>query len=242
VHPTLDERLPLYQRLRDRFSANIRSGLWSADRPLPSEQQLAQENGVALGTARKAIEALVAEGLLQRKQGSGTYVRRADFGSALFRFFRHTGASGEVLHPRGEMLSVRTLAAPAAIAAHLGLGASAPVLRLHRRRWVNDEPIVFEEIFVDAGRFRALAALPLPEFGDLLYPLYEKLCGVRIFRAAETIRFDRASARVAKHLDCPAGEAVAVIERTACGIDGAALEWRRSFGQASRFSYSIELR
>lgn len=238
----IDERLPLYQRLKDRFSQNIRSGLWRADQPLPSEQQLAQEHGVALGTARKAIEALVADGLLLRRQGSGTFVRRAEFGSALFRFFRHTGASGEVLHPRGEMLSVRSMRSGAAIAPRLGLAPADTVLRMHRRRWVNDEPIVFEEIFVDARRFEPLARLPLADFGDLLYPLYEKLCDVRIFTATETIRFDNAGAMIARNLRCPPGESVAVIERTARGIDGASLEWRRSWGQARRFSYSIELR
>ncbi len=240
--PIPDERLPLYQRLKDRFSQNIRAGVWRADQPIPSEQALAQDHGVALGTARKAIEALVADGLLLRRQGSGTFVRRADFGNALFRFFRHTDASGEVLLPRGEMLSVRKLPASAAIGARLGLRKSDAILRMHRRRWVKEEPIVFEEIYVDARRFEPLARLPLSEFGDLLYPLYERLCDVRIFRATETIRFTHASPAIAKHLRCPDGEPVAVIERTACGIDASALEWRRSYGQAKRFSYSIELR
>lgn len=240
--PAPDGRLPLYHQLKDRFTRNIREGRWQPDQPIPSEQQLAQEHGVALGTVRRAIDELVTEGLVVRRQGSGTFVRRAAFGSALFRFFRHTDASGQVLHPRGEMRSVRTLAAGARVAARLGLAKDDPVLRLERVRWVNREPILFEEIFVDAKRFSALAGLPLAQFGDLLYPLYEKLCGVRVFRATETIRFGEAGTKVASHLRCPVGEAVAIIERTATGVDGGVLEWRLSYGLASRFSYSIELR
>lgn len=238
----IDDRLPLYQRLKDEFVRRIRAGTWGTDGPIPSEHQLAQSHGVAVGTVRKAIEALVADGMLVRRQGSGTYVRRADFGNALFRFFRYTDASGQTLRPRGEMLSVCATEAPATIATHLGIQEGAPVIRMHRRRWVDEEPIVFEEIHVDARRFAPLLELPLSDFGDLLYPLYERRCGLRVFRARETIRFGLADDAVAANLGCADGDPVAVIERTASAIDDDVLEWRRSFGLAHKFSYSIELR
>lgn len=237
-----DSRLPIYQRLKDDFIQRITRGEWQPDTPIPSELQLAAELGVSSGTVRKAIEALVQEGFLFRYQGKGTYVRRADFGDALSRFFRHTDASGRTLRPRGQMLKVEEVSGLPAICAHLGLDKSATLLKLRRLRLIGDMPKLYEEIFVDKTKFAPLAGVPLEAFGDLLYPLYEKICGHRVFRATETIRFDKASAQAAKHLGTTRGEPVAVIERLAIGFDGQPLEWRCSVGLASQFAYSVELR
>ncbi|MGA0856313.1 MAG: UTRA domain-containing protein, partial [Burkholderiaceae bacterium] len=45
-----------------------------------------------------------------------------------------------------------------------------------------------------------------------------------------------------KHLQTEAGEPVAIIERQAFSIDDRPIEWRVSYGLASRFSYSVELK
>lgn len=237
-----DSRLPIYQRLKDDFVRRITQGVWTPDKPISSETQLAAELGVSTGTVRKAIEDLVQDGFLFRTQGKGTFVRRADFGNALARFFRHTDASGTPLRPRGQMLKVEETDGRQQVNALLQLDPAAPLLKLRRLRLIGDTPKLYEEIFVSKDRFAPLAALPLDAFGDLLYPLYEKACGHRVFRATETIRFDKASATAAKHLGTERGEPVAVIERLAVGFDGQPLEWRCSVGLASQFAYSVELR
>ena len=237
-----DSRLPIYQRLKDDFVRRITQGVWTPDKPISSETQLAAELGVSTGTVRKAIEDLVQDGFLFRTQGKGTFVRRADFGNALARFFRHTDASGTPLRPRGQMLKVEEVDGRPQVSALLRLDPATPLLKLRRLRLIGDTPKLYEEIFVSKDRFAPLAALPLDAFGDLLYPLYEKACGHRVFRATETIRFDKASATAAKHLGTARGEPVAVIERLAIGFDGLPLEWRCSVGLASQFAYSVELR
>ncbi len=63
-----------------------------------------------------------------------------------------------------------------------------------------------------------------------------------VARASETISFGAANARIADALDVAPDAAVAVIERIAFGPDGTPLEWRRSYGPADRFSYTIDLR
>ena len=82
-----DERLPLYQRLRDEMLEKITLGEWHPDEAIPPESELTRTYGVAVGTVRKAVETLVAEGLLERNQGRGTFVRRPSFDASLFRFF-----------------------------------------------------------------------------------------------------------------------------------------------------------
>ena len=240
--PVSDSRLPIYQRLKDDFVQRITRGAWQPDLPVPSEMQLAAELGVSPGTVRKAIEALVQDGFLFRYQGKGTFVRRSDFGNALARFFRHTDSSGRLVQPRGRMIEVKEVPGLPVMSELLGLDRSAPLLRLRRLRLVGDMPKLYEEIFVDKEKFALLAALPLEAFGDLLYPLYEEVCGHRVFRATETIHFDKASSQAATHLGTTCGEAVVVIDRLAIGFDGQPLEWRCSSGLANQFSYSVELR
>lgn len=237
-----DRRLPIYLRIQDALVAEIAQGAMKPGDALPSEDRLAKRFGVALGTVRKALDAMAADGKLDRRQGRGTFVRRADFGNALFRFFRHTDAQGGPLRPTARLIDRRDALADAALAARLGLRPGAPILALFRVRLVGEEPILAEEIALDAKRFAALRALPVAEFGDLLYPTYERVCGAVVARASEIIRFGQASARVAKALGIAKAAPVAAIERTAFAIDGMPLEFRRSYGPADRFAYTVEIK
>jgi GntR family transcriptional regulator len=237
----LDERQPLYLRIRDDLAARIAAGEWRPGDAIPAEDALAEHHGVALGTVRKAIDELVRAGMIERRQGRGSFVRRSDFGNAMLRFFRHTDAQGRPLLPSASLLERRVEQAPPEIAAALGLAAGAPILMLFRLRSNQGEPILAEDIALPLPRFEALADWPADEFGDLLYPFYEKVCGAIVARARERISFGYAQPRLAAPLGLDPGAPIVVIERTALGYDAAPLEWRRSYGAAERFSYTIDI-
>src|SRR3712207_3053435 len=99
-----DDRLPLYQRLHDELSARIAAQQWRPGEAIPTESELVRQFSASVGTVRKAIDMLVAEGVLERFQGRGTFVRRARFDSSLFRFFRLQKESGERQVPEGRIL------------------------------------------------------------------------------------------------------------------------------------------
>jgi len=65
---------PVYLQLAGILRARIRSGELAAGRPLPSYMTLMQEHGVARGTAAKAVQVLVGEGLARVVPGKGVYV------------------------------------------------------------------------------------------------------------------------------------------------------------------------
>ncbi|WP_344447561.1 winged helix-turn-helix domain-containing protein, partial [Kitasatospora nipponensis] len=66
---------PLHRQIADDLRQRILGGELQAGDPVPSENALMAEYGVAQGTARKALGALVAEGLTEARRGSGTRVR-----------------------------------------------------------------------------------------------------------------------------------------------------------------------
>jgi len=60
--------------VQDELRQRIDQGKLPAGARLPSEPDLAAELGVSRATLREALRALEDEGLLRRRQGSGTYV------------------------------------------------------------------------------------------------------------------------------------------------------------------------
>ncbi|MEX3896846.1 GntR family transcriptional regulator [Paraburkholderia sp. JPY432] len=237
-----DDRLPRYQRLRDEMVALIAARHWRPGEAIPTEQALAKSYDVAVGTVRKAVDLLVAEGLLERFQGRGTFVRRASFDSSLFRFFRFQTRQGERRIPESRILRREVVDAPSAVAAILQISSSARVIQMTRLRLIDGVPMLAEEIWLPYVRFAAFAQMDLNEIGDLLYPVYEAQCNQVVASATETLTVEAIGPLHARLLRIEPGTPAVVIERLAYGYDRQPLEWRRSRGPASEFIYQAEIR
>lgn len=66
--------LPLYERVRQALAASIDDGTYQPGDRLPSESRLAEDLGVNRLTVRRAIEELARAGVVESRQGSGTFV------------------------------------------------------------------------------------------------------------------------------------------------------------------------
>jgi GntR family transcriptional regulator len=235
-----DPRLPLHARLREVLAERIRSGEWSPDEPLPAESSLVAHYGVSLGTMRRVFRDLVDEGLLERRQGTGTFVRRASLDASLFRFFRF-GTAGNGF-PRSRILSAARQVSTPSIASALRIPPGAEVLHLHRLRLYDGDPVLVEDIWLPLPLFEPLERISTDDLGDLLYPTYERRCGQIVAAATEELTIDAATAADALLLGCGRGEPVAIVERVARSHDDKPLEYRRSRGLARTFRYRIDLR
>ena len=235
-----DPRLPLHARLRDVISARIEAGEWGPDDPLPAETALAAHYGVAAGTMRRVLGELVNEGLLERRHGAGTFVRRAKLDTSLFRYFRYGDPA--LGAPVSRILNFDHAAVPPQAADALGVTVGSPALHLYRLRLRGDQPLLLEDIWLPLPRFAALEDIEPDELGDLLYPAYEQRCGVVVASADEVLTVSRASAGEGLLLRCKRNEPLVVVERTARTHDASAVEWRRSRGCAEGFRYHVEIR
>jgi GntR family transcriptional regulator len=235
-------RTPLYRSLSKIFSHNISQRIWTPDEAIPTESELAKEHRVSIGTVRKAIDSLVKDGLLERLQGKGTYVLRAQFHSSLFRFFRFHREEGSYQVPSSRILKRELSDLPPAVASEMGLPAGLPAIHLTRLRLINKHPILLETIWLPKHKFSQLLDLNPEEYGDLLYPLYEKYCGIVIASAQETLTAENASEAHAHSLGIKSGASLIVIDRLAMAYDREPLEWRRSRGPADQFRYHVEIR
>lgn len=237
-----DDRLPVYQRLADALRQLITDGELKPGDRAPSENSLAEEFGLAPGTVRSALDVLVAERVLERFQGKGTFVRRPSFDTSLFRFFRFRDSKGEIAVPESRILRRQVEPMPGHVAAALELPKGSEGVSLSRLRLHAGTPVLSEEIWLDHKRFEAFATMPLEQIGDLLYPVYDKMCNQLVARADETLTVESAKVKIARLLRVEKGAPIIVIERVAKGYDNKPIEWRRSRGRADQFSYHTEIR
>lgn len=237
----LDDRRPIYQRLSDQLASDIAQNRLRPGEAIPTEAELSAKHKVALGTVRKALDRLVSKGLIERIQGSGSFVRRPDFATAYVRFIRYFGSAGDRRMPKSRILSRDALIGPREVTDALDLGSGTQVIRLRRLRIHDGLPVLYEEIWLAEARFAAILTMPEIE-PQLLYPLYESLCGQIVASAEETITIDVADDGDAVLLGLVVGCPVVVIERLALGYDDRPIEWRRSRGAASDFRYKVEIR
>ena len=239
---TADTRLPRYQQIRDDLAARIAASQWTPEMAIPTEAELTAAYDVSIGTLRKAIDLLVAEGFVVRSQGRGTFVRRPRFDSSLFRFFRFMSRNGEVVRPTGRVTQKLLKPPPAEIREALRLPIRQTALQLMRLRLVDQTPVLTEEIWLPLPRFAAISAFKIDQFEDLLYPLYERCCKQVVASAKEVLRVDSADETTAQALNIGHGSPVIRVQRLASDFAGEPIEWRKTLGSASDFEYQIELR
>lgn len=230
---------PLYQQVYDYLVKQIVAGEWGPGESLPSEQALAGRLHVSQGTVRKALDALAADSLIDRRQGKGTYVAEHTQERALFRFFRMARPGGVRALPSstGDILK-RRAARPAEVA-KLVLKPGAEVYEVSRVRLMDGEPAVLEKIILPAALFPGLEKHePLP---NALYALYQREYGVNIVSTEEELRADAARKDDCRRLKLAPGAPLLHIDRVAVSLEGTRVEWRSSRCDTTHFVYAVAL-
>ncbi len=82
-------RVTLTEQIAAQLDQLIQSGAWPVGQRIPAEPELVEQLGVSRNTVREAVKALIHAGLLEARQGDGTYVcSKSDLGAALNRRFK----------------------------------------------------------------------------------------------------------------------------------------------------------
>lgn len=243
-----DLPLPKYHQVYLLLRERLLEGAWAQG--LPSEPRLAEAYGVARVTIRRALEALAAEGLIERTPGRGTVpVRSAAQGAA------GSGAGGvgaerpplegllENIVTMGLRTSVRVLecgtqAAPESVARALGLEPEARVHKAVRVRATREGPVSHITTWVPAGLGARIGRRELAR-KPMLVLLQE--AGVRIGRATQTLSARLADAVVAEHLGVAVGSALLAVNRRVLDADDRPVQWLHGLYRPDRYHYEMEL-
>lgn len=233
----LDEAstLPLYQQLQRKLRLAIENRVLGADDALPPERDLAEELNVSRITVRKAIDGLVDEGLLIRKQGSGTFVtNRVEKNFAkLTSFSEDMRARGR--KPRSVWLDRAVGAVTPGESLTLRSSPGTPVYRFSRIRYADDAPMALE--------YATVLADCLPSVESVETSLYEALerTGNRPVRALQRLRAVLLTAEQAQLLKAQEKDAGLLVERVGFLKDGRAVEFSQSFYRGDIYDFVAEL-
>jgi GntR family transcriptional regulator len=227
--------LPLYQQLQRALRQAIETRILSPDDALPPERDLATDFAVSRITVRKAIDGLVNDGMLVRRQGSGTFVRarvEKNF-SKLTSFSEDMRARGRT--PRSVWLrrSAGTVTPEESLTLRSSPGT--PVYRFHRIRFADDTPMSIE--------YAAVLASSLPSLDSVESSLYEALeqAGNRPVRALQRLRAVLFTAEQAGLLHAKEKDAGLLVERLGFLRDGSAVEFSQSFYRGDIYDFVAEL-
>lgn len=151
-----------YLSIRDHLLDLINRDLAVGD-AIPSERHLATELGVSRMTVRQAVETLVAEGLLQREQGKGTFVapQPMDFEVRLTTFDEEMRRRGIV--PTTSTLTAQVVQSTAEVSEALGCEQETPVLFLYRVRYGDGEPMSVEQQWIPHDLVSDIDAHSMPD-------------------------------------------------------------------------------
>ena len=208
--------LPLYQQLQRALREAIESHVLAPEDALPAERQIAAELSVSRITVRKAIDGLVGEGLLVRRQGSGNFVcsRIEKNFAKLTSFSEDMRARGR--NPRSEWL-------------RRAAGAVTP-----------EEALTLRPMCLEYATIAADALPALDSVGSSLYDALEA-AGNRPTRALQRLRALLLNTEQAKLLHAREGDAGLLVERVGFLRDGRAVEFCQSYFRGDTYDFVAEL-
>ncbi len=230
---------PRYVQLRRRLQEGVDTGVLPPGSSLPSERELVEITDLSRVTIRKAIQELVQEGVIEQRQGSGSFIRQRL--PRVEQSLTHLTSFSEDMASRGMQTTSKWLERgvfePSVEEVNaLNLSEGEQISRIYRLREADGRPLALER-----------AALPLdilPNPIEVTTSLYEVLddLGHRPVRAVQKISALNLAAREADLLAVPEGAAGLNIERISFLKNGRVAELTRSLYRGDAYDFVAELR
>ncbi len=231
---------PLYRWLADTLRDEIAEGKSKPGDALPTEHELMRRYGLSSTTVRRAVHDLVHEGLIYRKAGKGTFVKRAKIEEHL----RHLTSFAEEMQSRNikpnfKLLHARLTTVPTDIARALNLSPNDKAFLIERIQYANDEPIAVAQGYWRRETGERLADHDLDTIS--LYHVVEQLLHVPLVEADESISATTASADLARKLKTRLKAPLLVRRRLTYTTEMCPVEHTTTYYRADRYEYKIRL-
>ena len=236
----VDKRLTQtkYQKVDNIIRQGLINNTWKPGEMLPSEIQLATELNVSQGTVRKALNDMVAEHLLFRQQGVGTFVSEHTERRSLFLYFSIVGNDGARILPESNILLCEEKLPSPLEKSKLELIDGDMIVRFQRIRYFNNISTIIETICLPLEHFPGFGSEMEPP--NNLFRFYQSTYGITVAKAEEYLKATIASAEEATILNIDEGTPMLEIDRIAKMLDGRPVEWRISHCDTSNYRYVSE--
>ena len=192
--------IPLYEQIAQQIRKDIEKGSFSSSKRLPSEEELSRTYEVSRITVRRAIKDLVEAGLVEKKQGKGTFI----CGPKLQKDLKHPATSfTDICKKNGMVASAKVLQAAIVvpkkikIIERLGLEPGEKAVQIMRLRYANDKPLVIEDNYFPL-KYAYLLSMDLEN--DSMYRYLREEKKVELVAGDLTLRIAHPDAKEARLL------------------------------------------
>lgn len=230
----------IYRQIAECLKEQISAGEWCPGNVLPSERQLSEIFDVSRVTIRKAIGYLVNVGVVERKHGSGTFVRediqKPVFNQSLNKIISFTEMlKARGMEPRSEWIERKTTVPSNDILMKLRLSPDTKVIKLFRRRYADDKVVAVEESYLPVD------CVPRPEeIGSSLYQYMEEK-GIPIAHALQNITAINADKPLAHYARVEPGTALLKVTRIGSLAHGRPIEITITWCRTDYYDFMFEL-
>jgi GntR family transcriptional regulator len=203
----------LYSRVETVLAGDITDGVLKAGGQLPTEDSLIARFEVSRITVRRAIQNLVARGLVEIRRGKGTFVAPPKITQELTElsgFVEDMHALGR--KPAARVIGKEIVTADTTVASHLALTKGERVVRIRRVRLADGVPLSFDETYLPLKIGKKIITNNLKV--EPIFSLLERKYGVPLIEAEYKLEAVAAEAEVAAALRVKQGSPIFRIERT----------------------------
>lgn len=235
---------PKYQEIADKLRAQIGDGTYPPGSPLPPERRIAELEGVAVGTARRALAVLRDEGMTEARSGAGVYVRtwRPIVRKAVPRLAQSQWGEGRSIWDvdiddrrlDAADVQIEQLPAPPDVARTLDIEDEEAVWRRNRKYLVDGVAVMRSTSYIPDDLARGTKITQVNSGPGGTYARLRE-AGHGPVRFREELRCRMPSADEVADLELKPGTPVVEMCRTAMRADGRVVEINRMILDASRY-------
>jgi GntR family transcriptional regulator len=232
---------PAYKELSLKLRAAIERGEFDDSKPLPTEAELSRTYQISRHTVRQAFHDLVAEGLVRRTPGRGTFVTSL---SKRGKYLRSIGSIEELMSwpgTRMEVLEPVSIVTDAEASTRLEVPGEE-VATLIVRRLYGEVPFVVTLVYLHPEVGKQMGDQDRPtEHDSTVLDVLEGLIPYPISRVSQSITAKSLPRELANHINYEADKPALHVERLYFDTEGHPVELATSFYNPNRYSYRLEL-
>ncbi len=229
---------PLYAQLKEIIVTMIERNELKPGDQIPTEKYLTIKYGISRITVRKAVEELVEDDILVRKQGKGTFVAFPKIERELITvnsFSKRMSQKGFV--PGSKVLSKELITATPTIQKYLKIGPEQEVIAIHRLRFLDQEPVAIEKSYLAYDSYPLVLEANI-NIGSL-YKFLEKEYNVYPEKSEKTLEIIKCNEIEAKYLQINMGEPLFLLTGAIYTADHRAIEYVKTVFKGDRFRFKV---
>ena len=228
-----------YKHISDEIRKRIKEGHYPTSRPIPDEHSLCEEFACSRMTMKKALDILVAEGLLYRKRGHGTFIIQvpnkdsevnviSEESLGLSNLVKDKEVSSKIIAFDVQFPSDQ-------VAEQLNIRTDSPIYRIIRLRSINNEPYVLEKTFMPTNLIPGITEEIL---NSSIYNHIQNTLELKIGGAHRKIRASKSNSLDQEYLGCKSDDPILEVEQVGFLNNGIPFEYSFSRHRYDRFVFT----